>query len=420
MLDFLHLGLGRSTDLDDGDAAGKLGQALLELLTVEVGLGVLHLALDLSNAGVDGGLVAGTVDDGGVVLRDLDRLGAAEVVDRGVGELGAQVAHDGRGSGEGSDVLKHALATVAVARGLDGGDVQRAAQLVEDEGGQSLAVDVLSDDHERLAGTHDVLEQRHDVLNVGDLLVGHEDVGVLEVGLHALVVRGEVRRDVALVELHALDGVDVDAEGLGLLDGDDAVLANDLHGLGNLVADVGIAGGNGADGGNLLLGGDGLGDALHVLDDSLDGLVDAATDGQRVGASGDVAQALVDDDLGKQRGGGGAVTHEVVRLGGDLLHELGAHVLDVVGQLDLLGDGNAVVGDGGSAVGTLKGDVTTLGAHGDGHGIGQGVDALGELGASVGVESNLLSHCSRPPDEWVNGKGAARRRVTRRASPSYI
>ena len=38
--------------------------------------------------------------------------------------------------------------------------------------------------------------------------------GSLEHGLHAVGVGDHVRRDVALVELHALDGLDVDAEGL--------------------------------------------------------------------------------------------------------------------------------------------------------------------------------------------------------------
>ena len=40
----LHLGLGRRADLDDGDAAGELGQPLLQLLAVEVRVGVLDLA----------------------------------------------------------------------------------------------------------------------------------------------------------------------------------------------------------------------------------------------------------------------------------------------------------------------------------------------------------------------------------------
>ena len=300
-------------------------------------------------------------------------------------------------AGHDGDVLEHALATVAVAGGLDGSNLQGAAQLVEDEGSQSLAVDVLGNDEQRGAGALDGLEDRQDVLDVGDLLVGHEDIGVLQLGRHRLVLGGEVRGDVALVKLHALDGVDGDAEvGLVLLDGDDAVLAHDLHGLGDLVADLGVTSGDGADGGDVLLGGDLLGSALHLLDGSVDGLVDATTDGDGVGTSGDVAQTLVDDDLGQQRGGGGAVTNGVVGLGGDLLDELGAHVLDGVLQLDLLGDGDAVVGDGGSAVGALQGHVAALGAKRGGNGVSEGVDALGETRAGVGAENDVLSHDDPP------------------------
>ena len=46
----LHLDLGRRTDLDHGDAAGELGNALLQLLLVVVGGGFLDLLLDLSDA----------------------------------------------------------------------------------------------------------------------------------------------------------------------------------------------------------------------------------------------------------------------------------------------------------------------------------------------------------------------------------
>ena len=46
----LELDLGGRADLDDGDAAGQLGEALLELLAVVVGGGVLDLGLDLAHA----------------------------------------------------------------------------------------------------------------------------------------------------------------------------------------------------------------------------------------------------------------------------------------------------------------------------------------------------------------------------------
>jgi len=90
----LHLDLGGRADVDDGDAAGELGQALLELLAVVVGGGVLDLLLDLADAISYVLLLAGAVDDGGVVLVDLDGLRGAELVEGGVLELEAELLGD--------------------------------------------------------------------------------------------------------------------------------------------------------------------------------------------------------------------------------------------------------------------------------------------------------------------------------------
>ena len=186
----------------------------------------------------------------------------------GVLELEAELLGDDLAAGEDGDVLEHGLAAVAEAGGLDGADGEGAAEVVDDEGGEGLAVDVLGDDEEGLAGLGDLLEHGEEVLHVGDLLVVDEDVGVLEDGGHGVAVGGEVGGDVAAVELHALDEVDGGVHGLGLLDGDDAVLADLLHGVGDLLADLDVVvGGDGGDVGDLVL----LLDLLGVLLDLLDG-----------------------------------------------------------------------------------------------------------------------------------------------------
>src|SRR5690606_28126878 len=81
VLALLHLDFGRTTDLDHGNATGELGKTLLQLLAVVVRGGLLDLRLDLRNAAGDVFLGAGTVDDGCVLLGDLDALGSAEHVD---------------------------------------------------------------------------------------------------------------------------------------------------------------------------------------------------------------------------------------------------------------------------------------------------------------------------------------------------
>ena len=97
--------------------------------------------------------VTGAVDDRRVVLGDDDAAGAAELRDLRVLELEAHLLGDDLAAGEDRDVLEHALAAVAEARGLHGDAGEGAAQLVDDERGQGLALDVLGDDQQRAGRT---------------------------------------------------------------------------------------------------------------------------------------------------------------------------------------------------------------------------------------------------------------------------
>ena len=337
--------------------------------------------------------VAGAVDDDGVLLGDLDLVGLAEHGDVGVLELHADVGGNDLTAGEDGDILQHLLAPVAEAGGLDAHAGEGAAQLVEHDGGQGLALDVLGDDQELAAGLDDLLEQGQDILDVGDLLVGDEDERVVDDGLHLVGIGDHVGGEVAAVKLHALDHIAVGLGGLALLDGDDAVLADLLHGLGDQGADQLVAGGDGADAGDVLGAGHGDGDLLHRVDGGGGGLLDALLHDHGVCARGEVLQTLGDHGLREHGGGGGAVAGDVVGLGGDFLDHLGAHVLKGVLKLDLLGDGHAVVGDQGRAELLVQNDVAALGAEGDLHGVGQLVDAALDRFSCFFAVNNLLSHC---------------------------
>src|SRR5215217_3886636 len=389
----LHLRLGGRADLHDGHAAGELGEALLELLAVEVRVGVLDLGLDLVDAALDGVRIAVAVDDRRVVLRHDDAAGAAQLRDLRVLELEAHLLGDDLAAGEDRDVLEHALAAVAEARGLHGDAGEGAAQLVHDERREGLALDVLGDDQQRAAGLDDLLEHGQQVADGADLLVGDEDLGILEHRLHALLVGDHVGRDVALVELHALGELEVHAEGLALLDVDHAVLADLLDGVGDHVADLLVAGGDRRHAGDLVLAGDLLGLRADVLDDLVDGGLDAALEAERVRAGGDVLEALADDRLSEHGRRGGAVARDVVGRRGDLAHELGALVLEDVLDLDLAGDGDAVVRDRGSTELLVEDDVAAAGAERDLDGVGDGVYAglEGLAGVSL-VLDFLVSH----------------------------
>src|ERR671916_1568047 len=146
VLALLELRLGRGADLDDGHAAGQLGEPLLELLAVEVRVGGLDLAPDLVDAAPDLLRIARAVDHGGVVLGDDDLARPTELVDLRVLELEAELLGDDLAAGEDGDVLEHPLAPITEARRLDRSRGERAAQLVDDERRQRLALDILGDD----------------------------------------------------------------------------------------------------------------------------------------------------------------------------------------------------------------------------------------------------------------------------------
>ena len=233
-------------------------------------------------------------------------------------------------------------------------------------------------------------------------LVGDQDVGLLQLAGHGTHVVGHVRGDEAAVEQHALLDLQADAELGGLLNGDDAVLADLIQGLGDLRADLGVARGDGGDLGHLLARGHLRGGLQQLVGCKVGGLLDTAAQRQRVIAGGNVAHALAHDGVGKQRCRGGAVAGLVVRGGCGLADHLQAHLLHMVVCAHMCGNGSAVVGDVGMTLALLgDADVAALRADGHAHRVGQlrhtGRKLLARLVVvcdflSQGVMSPFLEH----------------------------
>ena len=188
-------------------------------------------------------------------------------------------------------------------------------------------LDVVGDDDELLARVQHGLEHRQDLLNVRDLLVRDEDERVVNDGFHLVVIRDHIRGDIALVELHALDDLGIGLGGLALLDGDDAVLADLLHRLGDELADVFVTGRDRADTRDVARAAHGLGVRADGVDSRVGRLLDAAAHNHRVRTGGQVLQTLADHRLRQNGGGGGAVARDVVGLRAHFADELRAHVL---------------------------------------------------------------------------------------------
>src|SRR5436190_19937122 len=363
ILALLYFGFSRTADADHRDAACELGQTLLQLLAVVVRGGFLDLRLDLRNAGLDVGLLAGTADDGGVLLVDHHLLGAAKHGERDVLHLDAKIFRDRLTAGQHCDVLQHGLAAIAEARSLDGRDLQTATQTVDNEGGESFAFDVLRNNHKRLAALNHGFQQGKQFIQLRQLLFIDEDVGIFHFDAHLVGIGDEIGRDVAAVELHALDHFELGLERLGFLNRDDALVADLLHGVSEELAYFHVPiGGDGADLGDFLVRGDLLGVLDEIGDHGFNSQIDTALQIHRVHACGNRLGAFPNDGCGQHGCSGGAVAGRVSGLGGDFAHHLGPHVLELVLKLDFLGDGDAVFGDAGCAERLVEHDVAALGA----------------------------------------------------------
>ena len=141
-------------------------------------------------------------------------------------------------------------------------------------------------------------------------------------------------------------------------------------------------------------------DLTGVLPQSLldcgNGGVDAPLESNRASTRGDRPETLVHQRLGEHRSGGRPVTRDIVGLGGHLLGQLRPEVLVRVVELDLTGHGHAVIGNGRSAPLLVDDNVTALGAEGDLHSVGEGVDTALKRLACLLVEQKDLCHRCDP------------------------
>src|SRR5207253_7431544 len=139
----------------------------------------------------------------------------------------------------------------------------------------------------------------------------------------------------------------------------------------------------------------------------------------RIGARRHVLDALAVDRLGEHRRGRRPVAGDVRGLGSDLAHHLGAHVLQRVLELDLLGDGDAVLGDRGGSELLLDDHVAALGAERDLDGVRQLVDAVEDaLARLLAVGNRLRSHAFCSPYFSMTASTSSSRRI--RCSSSSI
>src|SRR5215213_8573870 len=288
------------------------------------------------------------------------------------------------------------FAPVTERRGFDRDGGEGAADLVDHQGGQRLSVDVLCHQEEGARGADDLLQQREQIGHRGDLAGVDQDVGVIQDRLHPIWIGHEVRRQIPLVELHALGELQLGAEGLRLVDGDHAVLADLVEGLGDQRTDLLVARRDGGDIRHVLGGLHVAGVLPQPLLNSDDRRIDAALEPHRAVAGSDGPEAFVHQGLGQHGRGGGPVTCDVVGLGGHLLGQLSAEVLIRIVEFHVARHRDAVVRDRRRTPLLVEHDVAALGAEGDLHGVGEGVDTALQRAPRLLVKLKDLWHVYVP------------------------
>jgi len=80
-----------------------------------------------------------------------------------------------------------------------------AAELVQNEGGKSLALDILGDDEQLASGLDYFLKQRENVLDIGKFLVGDKNERIVKNRFHLLGIGSHIRAAIAAVKLHSFN-----------------------------------------------------------------------------------------------------------------------------------------------------------------------------------------------------------------------
>jgi hypothetical protein len=207
------------------------------------------------------------------------------------------------------------FSVVAKARSLDTDDSENTLEFVKDQSCQWLRLDVLSNDDQRLVGLGSMFQELVDGLDVADLSIGNKDQRMIELTDASLLVGGEVRGHESSVELETLDKLDLMLQSLAFLDSDGSGLTNLGEEISNQLTNLSII--VGRDSGymsQLLIVGHLSTHFLELLNDYVNGLIDASSQVHWIHTGSNSLASFLEDSSGQNSGGGGTITSQLIGL----------------------------------------------------------------------------------------------------------
>ena len=153
-----NLSLCGTAGLHHGHTAGKLSQALFQLLAIPRRIRLINLATEQVTSGLKIFLGAATIDNDGLILGHGDATCGAEVGLVGLAQAEPNFLIDDSCTGDHSKVIHESLAAVAEVWRLHGAHVQALADRVHNQHRERFALNILSNDQDLLAGLGDFLQ----------------------------------------------------------------------------------------------------------------------------------------------------------------------------------------------------------------------------------------------------------------------
>ena len=224
-----ELRVGRRAHLDHCDLAGQRADPFGEHVLVDPERRALQLGPQLGDPELDLLGRTGAIDDRGLVRGDANPPGPSELLDGHGLQAEAGVLAKDLTAGDRSDVLELAQPPVAEAGRLGRNALEHPVDVVVYQHAQGRTLDGLGDHDQWSWRPHDLVEQGHQLLDLGDLFAAQQDVGVVEDRFQAGGVSHQVRRKVAIVVLEALNKVDAQPNGGRLLDRDDPAVPDGVQ-----------------------------------------------------------------------------------------------------------------------------------------------------------------------------------------------
>ena len=132
----------------------------MQFLLVVGGLGCCYLGFDLCHTLCDSFLVAGTVDNRGVIFADRYALGCSEHIEGSALQFDALLLADDGSARQDGYILEHLFSAVTKARSLNCTYLQLCAKTINDQCRQSFAVYILRNDKQWTSALHGGLEHR--------------------------------------------------------------------------------------------------------------------------------------------------------------------------------------------------------------------------------------------------------------------